>query len=148
MAKETHVAQATNFRGIVVSKRHLSFPNSAEGFTKLSRWMAELQQKHGLKELIIDMEPTGHYWFNLANWLSDKGVHVIMVSPATTKRNKENRDNSPSKNDPKDGFAPTGKPVIEIASAVYRIENDKIVEYWIQIDREGIRKQLEKNAAE
>ncbi|WP_223285099.1 hypothetical protein [Paenibacillus sp. PL91] len=25
MAKETHVAQATNFRGIVVSKRHLSF---------------------------------------------------------------------------------------------------------------------------
>ncbi|WP_127495523.1 ester cyclase [Paenibacillus glycanilyticus] len=46
-----------------------------------------------------------------------------------------------------DGFAPTGKPVIEIASAVYRIENDKIVEYWIQIDREGIRKQSEQNAA-
>ncbi|WP_435162984.1 IS110 family transposase [Paenibacillus glycanilyticus] len=104
MAKETHVAQATNFRGIVVSKRHLSFPNSAEGFTKLSSWMAELQQKHGLKELIIGMEPTGHYWFNLANWLSDKGVHVVMVNPATTKRNKENRDNSPSKNDPKDAL--------------------------------------------
>lgn len=34
MAKETHVAQATNFRGIVVSKRHLSFSNSMEGFEK------------------------------------------------------------------------------------------------------------------
>ena len=50
------------------------------------------------------MEPTGHYWFNLANWLSDKGINVVMVNPATTKRNKENRDNCPSKNDPKDAL--------------------------------------------
>ncbi|MEC0372739.1 ester cyclase [Paenibacillus chibensis] len=44
-----------------------------------------------------------------------------------------------------DGFAPTGLPVIEIASAVYRVEAGKIVEYWIQIDRSGIRVQLERN---
>ncbi|MFC5649579.1 hypothetical protein ACFPYJ_10625 [Paenibacillus solisilvae] len=37
MAKETHVAQATNFRGIVLLKRHLSFSNSIEGFEKLNR---------------------------------------------------------------------------------------------------------------
>jgi transposase len=48
------------------------------------------------------MEPTGHYGYNLANWLTDKGKSVVMVNPATTKRNKENRDNSPSKSDPKD----------------------------------------------
>ncbi|MCY9663368.1 IS110 family transposase [Paenibacillus chondroitinus] len=104
MAKEIHVAQATNFRGLVVSKRHLSFSNSVEGFEKLSRWMSELLQKHRLNRLIIGMEPTGHYWFNLANWLTDKNLHVVMVNPATTKRNKENRDNSPSKNDPKDAL--------------------------------------------
>jgi len=46
-----------------------------------------------------------------------------------------------------DGFAPTGKPIIEIASAVYRVDQGKIVEYWIQIDREGIRVQLERNAS-
>ncbi|OCT14310.1 polyketide cyclase [Paenibacillus pectinilyticus] len=45
-----------------------------------------------------------------------------------------------------DGYAPTGKTIIEIASAVYRIANERIVEYWIQIDREGIRVQLERNA--
>ncbi|MCR8632184.1 ester cyclase [Paenibacillus radicis (ex Xue et al. 2023)] len=45
-----------------------------------------------------------------------------------------------------DGFSPTGKPIVEIASAVYRVENGKIAEYWIQIDREGIRVQLERNA--
>ncbi|MFE6169569.1 ester cyclase [Viridibacillus arvi] len=44
-----------------------------------------------------------------------------------------------------DGYKPTGLPVIEMASAVYRIENEKISEYWIQIDRSGIRKQLECN---
>ncbi|MDQ0886607.1 transposase [Paenibacillus sp. V4I9] len=104
MAKEIHVAQATNFRGIVLAKRHLSFTNDLEGFERLQRWMDELQQKHRLNTLIIGMEPTGHYWFNLANWLADKGINVVMVNPATTKRNKENRDNCPSKSDPKDAL--------------------------------------------
>ncbi|MEK8129111.1 ester cyclase [Paenibacillus filicis] len=45
-----------------------------------------------------------------------------------------------------DGFAPTGLPVIEIASAVYRVEEERIAEYWIQIDRTGIRSQLESQA--
>ncbi|XOI98244.1 ester cyclase [Paenibacillus polymyxa] len=44
-----------------------------------------------------------------------------------------------------DGYTPTNLPVIEIASAVYRVENERIAEYWIQIDRLGIEKQLERN---
>lgn len=44
-----------------------------------------------------------------------------------------------------DGYQPTSLPVIEIASAVYRIEDEKIAEYWIQIDRAGIEKQLNCN---
>ena len=44
-----------------------------------------------------------------------------------------------------DGYAATGKPLTEIASAVYRLENNKIVEYWIQIDRLGFEKQLQRN---
>ncbi|MBT2287326.1 ester cyclase [Paenibacillus polymyxa] len=44
-----------------------------------------------------------------------------------------------------DGYIPTNLPVIEIASAVYRVENERIAEYWIQIDRLGIKKQLERN---
>ncbi|MFJ8458752.1 MULTISPECIES: ester cyclase [Lysinibacillus] len=44
-----------------------------------------------------------------------------------------------------DGYQPTSLPVIEIASAVYRIEDEKIAEYWIQIDRAGIEKQLNRN---
>jgi predicted ester cyclase len=46
-----------------------------------------------------------------------------------------------------DGYAPTGKALTEIASAVYRLDNNKIVEYWIQIDRHGFEKQLQQNHA-
>lgn len=41
-----------------------------------------------------------------------------------------------------DGYPATGKQLIEIASSVYRIEKGKIAEYWIQIDRSGLEKQL------
>ncbi|WP_139305749.1 transposase [Paenibacillus sp. GP183] len=69
---KTHIAQATNFRGIVLAKRHLTFKNAMEGYEKLQHWMDELQQKHRLKTVIIGMEPTGHYWWNLANWLEQR----------------------------------------------------------------------------
>ncbi|MET4082040.1 putative ester cyclase [Pedobacter sp. UYP30] len=45
-----------------------------------------------------------------------------------------------------EGFKPTGAELTEIASAVYRLENSKIVEYWIQIDRLGFEKQLQRNS--
>jgi len=44
-----------------------------------------------------------------------------------------------------DGYKPTGKALIEVASCVYRLENGKIVEYWIQIDRLGFENQLKTN---
>lgn len=45
-----------------------------------------------------------------------------------------------------DGFAPTGLPIVQLASAVYRVEAGKIAEYWIQIDQAGLRVQLEAHA--
>jgi len=42
-------------------------------------------------------------------------------------------------------YLPTNKEVIEIGSAVYRLEKQKIVEYWIQVDRFGIIEQLKRN---
>lgn len=45
-----------------------------------------------------------------------------------------------------DGYAPTGLPLIEYTSAVYRVEKGKIVEYWLQTDRAGMETQLKRNA--
>ena len=44
-----------------------------------------------------------------------------------------------------DGFEPTQLPLIEYTSAVYRVANKKIVEYWIQMDRLGFDLQLKAN---
>ncbi len=42
-------------------------------------------------------------------------------------------------------YQPTGLPLVEIGSAVYRVDTGKIVEYWIQPDRLGMEKQLMEN---
>jgi transposase len=104
IAKDVHAAQITDFRGRVLTSRHLSFSNTREGFERLIRWIRDAQVNHRLSSTIIGLEPTGHYWFNLANWLRRQGIEVMLVNPVTTHRNKENRDNSPSKNDPKDAL--------------------------------------------
>jgi predicted ester cyclase len=49
---------------------------------------------------------------------------------------------------PVDHHPPTGAQVTAMTSAVYRVEDGLIVEYWIQIDRQGITAQLEQAAAE
>ncbi|MEX0298354.1 MAG: ester cyclase [Kordiimonas sp.] len=41
-----------------------------------------------------------------------------------------------------EGETPTGKKLTEITSTVYRIENGKIVEYWLQTDRAGMSNQI------
>jgi len=42
-------------------------------------------------------------------------------------------------------YTPTRRKVVELASAVYRVAEGRIVEYWIQIDRQGIDAQLRAN---
>ncbi|QKS47016.1 IS110 family transposase (plasmid) [Paenibacillus cellulosilyticus] len=104
IAKDVHAAQITDFRGRMLTSRHLSFTNTKEGFEKLFHWFRETSAKHNKSSFLVGMEPTGHYWHNLADWLLEQGIEVVLVNPVTTHRNKENRDNSPSKNDPKDAL--------------------------------------------
>lgn len=103
IAKEMHVAGPVNFRGMELGPT-LSFSNDREGFERLMRWVAQLQKKHRLTKVIFGMESTGHFGVPLAKWLFSNNQEVVQVSPLTTKRNKENRDNRPSKNDHKDAI--------------------------------------------
>lgn len=64
----------------------------------------KLQESHGYTSVLIGLEPTGHYWFSLADWLTARQIELVLVNSLTTKRNKENRDNSKSKNDVKDAL--------------------------------------------
>jgi transposase len=71
IAQLTHVARAVNFRGIVQGNP-IVFDNQEEGFSRLLEWLSQLLDSKRLSKLIVGMEPTGHYWLSLANWLSKK----------------------------------------------------------------------------
>lgn len=103
IAKNIHVARAVNYRGIEIGQ-HFSFSNDDSGFNKLRSWINRLQTQSGLNNVMVGMEPTGHYWLNLAGWLVDQGIETVIVNPLAVKRNKENRDNSQTKNDIKDAL--------------------------------------------
>jgi transposase len=103
IAQQIHVARAVNFRGIVLGNP-LSFSNDEVGFDSLYQWIGRLQTAHHLSAAIVGMEPTGHYWLNLAKWLSERQFEVVLVNPHLVKKNKENRDNTPSKSDNKDAL--------------------------------------------
>ncbi|KKI91852.1 hypothetical protein WQ54_12850 [Bacillus sp. SA1-12] len=48
------------------------------------------------------MEPTGHYWLNLAHYLKENNLKFVVVNPMHVKKIKELDDNSPTKNNVKD----------------------------------------------
>ncbi len=62
----------------------------------------KIKDKHEKEDIIVGMEPTGHYWLNLAQLLREKKIKIVLVNPSHTKKSKELDDNSPTKNDKKD----------------------------------------------
>lgn len=101
IAKETHVARSIDFRGIELG-RDCVFENSRAGLTKLVLWMKDLQREHAKTDVIFGIEPTGHYWFPLAEFLQNEGIKVVVVNPHHVNKTKELEDNSQTKNDYKD----------------------------------------------
>ena len=101
IAKKVHVARACNVRGVEFGTS-LVFNNDRRGFQGLLIWMRSLMQEHSFDNVVFGVEPTGHYWMNLAQFLRREGVRVVMVNPFHVKKTKELEDNSPTKNDRKD----------------------------------------------
>lgn len=101
IAKFKHVARAQDDRGKILGKS-LTFTNTKDGFEAFFAWMEEMQHKHEKADVLVGMEPTGHYWLNLAYTLKEKHISFGVVNPLHVKRSKELDDNSPTKNDIKD----------------------------------------------
>ena len=103
IAKRTHYACFVDDRGRVLRK---SFPifQSKEGFRQLYKAIQGAMQAFGKSEVIVAVEPTGHYWLNLAYFLEEHGIPLVMVNPAHVCRSKELDDNLPTKHDAKDAL--------------------------------------------
>jgi len=101
IASEVHYARAFDHRGVELGKL-LKFTNDSEGFQVFASWIGQLKRTQQKERVIAGMEPTGHYWFNLAQELKGHCIKVVLVNPFHVKRSKELDDNNPTKNDRKD----------------------------------------------
>lgn len=102
VGSETHYLRAIDPRGRELSKSAYSFRNNCEGFQSAKEWAVELTAKNEKKQIVLGLEPTGHYWFCLATWMIANGISVVQVNPYAVKQTKEVEDNSQLKDDTKD----------------------------------------------
>jgi transposase len=127
IAKETHWARFVDYRGMEIGKT-VSFTSDKKGFEKIIAQIESICKSKIIKKtfnkIIVGMEPTGHYWKPLANYLEKKeynefirkiekskisdfsksSLTVVCVNPYHTKKAKELDDNSPTANDKKDAI--------------------------------------------
>ena len=102
IGSETHYLRAIDTRGRELSKSAYSFSNNSEGFQSAKEWAIEIAAKNNKKQIVLGVEPTGHYWFCLATWMIANGISVVQVTPYAVKQTKEVEDNSQLKDDTKD----------------------------------------------
>ena len=102
VGSDTHYARAILARGYEVSKKPFDFGNTREGFEKFVNWAYNLAASNQLTKIFVAVEPTGHYWFNLADYLKVYDVKFVMVAPQHVKHSKEMDDNTQRKDDRKD----------------------------------------------
>jgi len=101
IAKEIHVGRAFDFRGVELGKR-IEFENRKEGMEKFLDWAKEIMKAHGKENVIVGIEPTGHYWLCFEQYLKENGIKVVLVNPFHVKRSKKLDDNTQTKSDIKD----------------------------------------------
>lgn len=102
IGSETHYLRAIDTRGKEVSKGAFEFSNSSEGFACAKAWVLNLAAENDKKQIVLGLEPTGHYWFAVAAWMVSNGISVVQVNPYAVKQSKEIEDNSQRKDDRKD----------------------------------------------
>lgn len=102
IGSETHYIRAIDTRGRELSREAFSFSNNEVGFEMAKAWVLNLAAVSAKKQIVLGLEPTGHYWFALAAWMVSNGISVVQVNPYAVKQSKEIEDNSQLKDDRKD----------------------------------------------
>lgn len=105
IAKEYHWARITDSRGIELRKS-IKVNNSMSGFENLLEIVEKVKQKYEAENVVIGMEPSGHYWraFGWYLKLHESMPILVGVNPYHVKQSRELYDNSQTKSDPKDAM--------------------------------------------
>lgn len=79
IAKEFHVARAQDIRGIEFGKP-IKFNNSLSGYLEFESWINEIKVVEEKEQVIIGMEPTGHYWLNIQDTLKQMTIQWLQLT--------------------------------------------------------------------
>ena len=101
IAKEKHNAFFGTATGTALYKG-MFFDNTLEGFRKLLAQAEKLMEENCLSRVVFGLEPTANYHRPLAEYLIKSGHVVVLVSPASTVKNRELLDGRWDKHDTKD----------------------------------------------
>ena len=83
IAKEIQWARFVNYRGLELGKA-LKFRNNKNGFDSILASIEAICKNKRFDNVIVGMEPTGHYWKPLANYLIMHETKVVLVNPYHT----------------------------------------------------------------
>jgi transposase len=78
--------------------------NSRRGFDYFHRIVQQARKKHGFTDVLIGMEPTGHYWRKIGFYSLEKGYEVRFVRTTALRHQRELDESSSAKNDIRDAF--------------------------------------------
>ena len=78
IGSETHYIRAIDVRGRELSRGAFEFSNTSEGFENAKAWVMALAAKRDKKQIVLGLEPTGHYWFAIAACM----VCLLYTSPS------------------------------------------------------------------
>lgn len=87
-AKYTHKAMICTFYGDILVKP-FEFDASLTGFERVKRVIDSVRSKHEMKEVVVGIETTGHYYEDLVRRCHSEGFHVRILNAATTAKERE-----------------------------------------------------------
>ena len=106
------IGNATNAVGFMnqegrVLGSYPKMPNSREGFERFVQMTEDIKAKQGMEDVLIGLEPTGHYWRKLAYFGKDRGYEVRFVRTTALKHHREIDESSSAKSDERDALTIT-----------------------------------------
>jgi transposase len=91
-------------KGGEVIGRYPRVYNSRQGFEYFVKVIEGAKKKYGFRDVLIGMEPTGHYWRKLAYFAQDKGYEVRFIRTTALKHQRKLDSSSAAKSDVKDAI--------------------------------------------
>lgn len=76
--------------------------NSREGFEYFKKGIERVKKQVGLKEVLVGMEPTGHYWRKIAYYAKEQGYEVRFIRTTALRHQRELDESSSAKTDMRD----------------------------------------------